>query len=124
MSDQSTHSGKIGYTRYEFNRIFSIYSRNVYTGLFRDFTLSEMDGRYFISFREDAAQVPLVTIEKKRLGPDRSLFVATTPAPAGKLSTIARSEKIDAFIEQLGKAVDHFRSERGARRGSATQKQS
>lgn len=109
MSDQSAAGGRIGYTRYEFNRIFQVYSRNVYNGLFRDFTFADIDGRYFISFRQDASQTPLVTVEKRRLGPDRSLFVATTPGPRGTLREIARSEKIENFIAQLDSAIDRFR---------------
>jgi hypothetical protein len=101
--------GRIGYTRHEFNRIFQIYSRNVYTGLFRDFSFTDIDGRYFISFRQDAAQTPLVTIEKRRLGPDKALFIATTPGPRGTLRALARSEKIESFIEQLNAAVDVLR---------------
>ena len=105
MSDLGSPSVRVGYTRYEFGRIFQVYSRNVYTGLFRDFTFADIDGRYFISFRQDAAQTPLVTIEKRRLGPDRALFVATTPGPQGTLREIARSEKVDAFVTQLTEAI-------------------
>lgn len=110
MIDCREAGGRIGYTRAEFNAIFRIYSRNVYTGLFRDFSFADLDGRYYISFREDANKIPLVTIEKRRLGPDRALFVATTPGPKGQLSVIARSEKIEAFVEQLSAAVDNFRA--------------
>jgi hypothetical protein len=110
MSDDRNTGGRIGYTRAEFNAIFRIYSRNVYTGLFRDFSFADIDGRYYISFREDAGKIPLVTIEKRRLGPDRALFIATTPGPKGQLSVIARSEKIEAFVEQVSAAVDNFRA--------------
>lgn len=106
---------RIGYTRYEFGQIFQIYSRHVYTGLFRDFTFAEMGGRYFISFREEAGKIPLVTIEKRRLGPDRSLFIATTPGPAGRLIPLARSEKIESFVAQLTQAVDAVAATRGLR---------
>lgn len=92
---------RVGYTRAEFNAIFQIYSTYVYSGLFRDFTFAPGNGRYFISFREEAGKTPLVTIEKRRLGPDTALFVATTPGPRGQLREIARSEKIGAFTEQL-----------------------
>ncbi len=108
MIDKTISAGRVGYTRYEFNRIFCIYSRHVYTGLFRDFSFTDMNGKYYISFRESADTIPLVTIEKRHLGLDRHLFVATTPGPRGMLSTIARSEKFDAFITQLSNAVDHF----------------
>lgn len=119
MVEGTGSGGRIGYTRYEFNRIFCVYSRNVYNGLFRDFSFADLDGKYYISFREDAAKVPLVTVEKRRLGPDRSLFIATTPAPHGKLATIARSEKIESFVEQLDDAVRVMRADRLSTRATS-----
>lgn len=104
---------KIGYTRCEFGLIFQIYSQNVYSGLFRDFSFTEMNGRYFISFREEAGKTPLVTIEKRRLSAGRSLFVATTPGPKGALDEIARSEKIESFVSQLRAKIETMRTGRG-----------
>ena len=100
---------KIGYTRYEFRMIFQIYSQNVYSGLFRDFGFTEHQGRYFISFKEEAGKTPLITVEKRRLGPDRNLFVATTPGPLGQPIEIVRSEKIEAFAERLKAEIDDIR---------------
>ena len=100
---------KIGYTRHEFSLIFQVYSRNVYTGLFRDFSFTEHAGHYFISFREEAGAIPLITVQKRRLGPDRSLFIATTPGAHGQPREIVRSEKIDAFVQRLHEEVDGFR---------------
>lgn len=94
-------TSKIGYTRREFGAIFQIYSQNVFNGLFRDFSFSEHNGHYFISFREEAGKAPLITIEKRRLSADRALFVATSPGIKGQLTEIARSEKIDSFVMQL-----------------------
>jgi hypothetical protein len=102
-------SKKIGYTRYEFSVIFQIYSQNVYTGLFKDFSFTESNGRYFVSFREEAGKTPLITIEKRKLGPDRALFVATSPGPRNTLVEIARSEKIEAFSRQLRIKIEAFR---------------
>ena len=102
-------SGKIGYTRYEFSAIFQIYSQNVYTGLFKDFSFTESNGRYFVSFREEAGKTPLITIEKRKLGQDRALFVATSPGPRHTLVEIARSEKIDAFVRQLRTKITAFK---------------
>lgn len=107
-----TPSQKIGYTRSEFRAIFQVYSQNVYSGLFKDFSFTENNGRYYISFREEAGKTPLVTVEKQRLGPDRSLFIATSPGPKNTLIEIARSEKIDAFVRQLRIKIDAFREGR------------
>lgn len=110
MSVKPPSSQKIGYTRKEFGAIFQLYSQNVYTGLFKDFSFLDMNGRYFISFREEAGKSPLITIEKRRLGPDRVLFVATSPVgPKKQLSEIARSEKLDPFIRQLKSKIEAFR---------------
>ena len=110
MSVNSSNPPKIGYTRREFGAIFQLYSQNVYRGFFRDFSFNEINGRYFISFREEAGKMPLITIEKRKLGPDRVLFIATSPAEKGALKEIARSEKIDGFIRQLRGKIDMLRT--------------
>lgn len=114
MSAKQPPVGRIGYTRHEFGAIFQVYSQNVYTGLFKDFSFLDINGRYFISFREEAGRTPLVTIEKRRLGPDRVLFVATSPASENNLVEIARSEKIDSFIRQLKTKIEALKTSRRA----------
>ena len=109
MSVKPPFNSKIGYTRKEFGAIFQLYSQNVYSGLFKDFSFTEIDGKYFISFREEANQIPLITIEKRRLGPDKSLFIATSPGPRHQLVEIARSEKIEAFVNQLETKIESLR---------------
>ncbi len=105
----SASAPKIGYTRHEFGLIFQVYSRNVYTGLFKDFSFTEHAGHYFISFRDEAGAIPLITVQKRKLGPDRSLFIATTPGLQGNPIEIVRSEKIDNFVEKLREEVDKLR---------------
>ena len=112
----SSNMAKIGYSRYEFGKIFQIYSQNVYSGLFKDFSFTEMNGRYYISFREEAGKIPLVTIEKRRLGPDHSLFVATTPGQNGQPVEIVRSEKVDAFADRLKEKINEMRENGGSGR--------
>ena len=109
MIQNTSSPTKIGYTRSEFVKIFQIYSQNVYSGLFRDFSFSEVDGHYFISFKEDAGKAPLITVEKRRLGPDRNLFVATTTGEKGEPQEVVRSEKIDSFIERLKQEIEALR---------------
>lgn len=106
---QQKQAYSIGYTRHEFGAIFQVYSQNVYAGLFKDFSFTEHQGRYYISFREEAGKTPLVTIEKRRLGPDRNLFVATSTGPRGTLIEIARSEKIDHFVAALREKIEQMR---------------
>lgn len=96
---------KIGYTRREFQQIFQLYAQSVYEGLFKDFCFSDAKDRYFISFRADASQQPVITIEKRKLSANSVLFIATTPAPKGTLRQVARSEKIGHFVEQLRQAI-------------------
>ncbi len=106
------HNGKIGYKRDEFRKIFQIYSTFVYKGLFKDFSFAEIDGRYYISFREEAGKTPLITIEKKKLGADRALFIATTPSSNSQPQEIVRSEKIDSFVTQLREKVEKIQESR------------
>lgn len=97
-----------GYTRQEFNTIFQVYSRNVYDGFFRDFSFGEVNGRYLMAFREQAGKTPLLTIEKKVLGPDRALFTAKDDD--GR--EVARSEKLDSFTRQMGLFIEKVKMER------------
>lgn len=96
---------KIGYTRREFQQIFQVYANGVFEGLFKDFSFSDGKDCFFISFRADAGQKPLITIEKRKMSPDKVLFIATIPAPKGSFRQVARSEKIGHFIEQLRQAI-------------------
>ena len=112
MSIKPPYRQKIGYSRKEFGAIFQLYSQNVYNGLFRDFSFLDVNGRYYISFREEAGKTPLITIEKQKLGPDRVLFIATSPGPKNQLIEIARSEKLEAFIRQLKAKIETLKSGR------------
>lgn len=114
MSVKPPYSAKIGYTRKEFGAIFQIYSQNVYTGLFKDFSFIDLNGKYYISFREEAGKTPLITIEKRSLGGDRVLFVATSPGANNQLVEIARSEKIDSFVNQLKVKIETILTSRTA----------
>ncbi len=106
MVKKPAYDKKIGYTRREFSAIFQIYSQYVYKGLFKDFSFAEIDGRYYISFREEAGKTPLISIEKQKLGSDRSLFIATSPGEKGILKEIARSEKIESFVTQVKQKIE------------------
>ena len=97
-----------GYTNREFNQIFQVYSRNVYNGFFKDFSFGEVNGRYLMGFREQAGKTPLLTIEKRVLGPDRVLFSAVNPE--GR--EVARSEKIESFTRQLDIFIEKVKVER------------
>ena len=114
MSVKPPYQAKIGYTHKEFGTIFQLYSQNVYSGLFKDFSFSEINGRYYISFREEAGKIPLITIEKRRLGPDRVLFIATAPGPKNQqIVEIARSEKLESFVMQVKGKIETLRAARG-----------
>lgn len=114
MVKKPAYDRKIGYTRREFSAIFQIYSQYVYKGLFKDFSFSDSDGRYYISFREEAGKTPLITIEKQKLGPDRSLFIATSPGDKGVLREVARSEKIESFVTQVRQKIESLTIDRSS----------
>ena len=110
MDVPSASHARIGYSRYEFRLIFQVYSQNVYAGLFRNFCITEYKNSYLISFQEEAGKTPLITVEKRRLGPDRNLFVATTPSLDGPPREIVRSEKITLFAERLRDEINALRA--------------
>ena len=105
---QKSVSDAVGYTRREFNALFQVYSREVYTGFFKDFSFGEADGKYLMAFREQAGKTPLLTIEKRVLGPERVLFSARSPE--GR--EVARSEKLESFVNQMRAFIDRVKLER------------
>ncbi len=107
MQQKQAFSGN-GYTRHEFNAIFQVYSQNVYEGFFRDFSFGEINGRYLMAFREQAGKTPLLTIEKKVLGPQRVLFMARDE----ESREVARSEKLESFTRQLAMFIEKVKMER------------
>lgn len=111
---QKTTASAQGYTRHEFNSIFQVYSSHVYSGLFKDFSFGEVRGRYLIAFREEAGKTPLLTIEKRVLGPDRVLFSAVNPD--GR--EVARSEKLDSFVRQMRVFIEQIQMERAGKHAS------
>lgn len=112
----SSSSAITGFSRSEFGRIFQIYSQNVYNGFFRDFSFTLIEGKPYISFKEEAGKTPLITIEKRRLGPDRNLFIATIAGMKGEPVEVVRSEKIDHFVERLKEHVNLLRENASPRK--------
>ncbi len=108
MSDQT----KIGFTRFQFSEIVGIYSRGVPEGLFRDLSFTHIGSSYHLSFMEKAGQTPRLNVEKRPLGPDRSLFIASVPGPTGNPVDIVRSEKFELFIQRLKDEVALMRERR------------
>lgn len=117
MTEKASRA-KTGYTSREFASLFQLYSAQVYTGLFRDFSFWEERDCYRMAFREEAGKTPLITIEKRALGPEKSLFVALGPAERGQIPEIARSEKLDAFVDQLRRHIEKVKLARSPHRGS------
>lgn len=105
-------AGKTGYTRREFGSLFQLYSAQVYSGLFRDFSFWEERDCYRMAFREEAGKTPLITIEKRALGPDRVLFVAVSPTDKGTVQEIARSEKLEPFVQQIRTYIEKVKIQR------------
>lgn len=97
-----------GYTRFEFNSIFQVYSREVYGGFFKDFSFGEVDGRFLMAFREQAGKTPFLIIEKRVLGPERALFSARDCD--GR--EVSRSEKLESFTRQLRLYIEKVKAER------------
>lgn len=104
----SSKSSGGGYTRHEFNAIFQVYSAEVYSGFFKDFSFGEVNGKYLMAFREQAGKTPFLTIEKRVLGPDRALFIGYGP----EARDVARSEKLESFTRQLKLYIEKVKAER------------
>ena len=68
---------KLGYfNRAELSLILNTYSRRVAAGEWRDYAIDNIDGAAFFSIFRSSQEMPLFTIEKKRLkGKDRWLFI-------------------------------------------------
>ena len=68
---------KLGYfDRAELSLILNTYSRRVAAGEWRDYALDHIEGAAFFSIFRSSQELPLYTIEKKRLkGKDRWLFI-------------------------------------------------
>ena len=63
------------FSRPELTRILNVYSRRVAAGEWRDYALDHMDGQAYFSIYRSSHEMPLYTIEKKRLkGKDRWQF--------------------------------------------------
>lgn len=79
--DTSRHSSqskksRIGYfSRPELTRILGVYAMRVAQGEWRDYSLDHLEGQAFFSIYRSSHEMPLYTIEKRRLkGKDRWLF--------------------------------------------------
>ena len=101
MSIKTSCSTKTGYKTNEFRAIIGVYQQNVPDGFFRDYSMTDAEEGLLISFHRDSRQPPLITVEKRRLGPDKALFVASMTGVRGEVVEVERSEKIDNFIEKL-----------------------
>ena len=74
--NRETKSGKRQKTSYfsrpELTRILGVYSIRVAAGEWRDYALDHTDGQAYFSIYRSSQEMPLYTIEKKRLkGKDR-----------------------------------------------------
>lgn len=60
------------FSRPELTRILNVYSKRVAAGEWRDYALDHLEGQAYFSIYRSSHELPLYTIEKKRLkGKDR-----------------------------------------------------
>ena len=76
VHSSSSKRSRIGYfSRPELTRILGVYAMRVAQGEGRDYSLDHLDGQAFFSIYRSSHEMPLYTIEKRRLkGKDRWLF--------------------------------------------------
>lgn len=64
------------FSRLELSQILNVYSLRVAAGEWRDYALDHVEGGAYFSIYRSSQEMPLYTIEKKRLkGKDRWLFI-------------------------------------------------
>lgn len=101
-STRISHKRK-GYSRYEFQRIVGIAH---HFSFIKDIQLEQYDNAVTIYFKRHSAHSPIFWVEKYENGPQKSLFVAYSEGARGSVVEIARSEKLDSFIGQLGEKME------------------
>ncbi|MCE2517492.1 MAG: DUF2794 domain-containing protein [Alphaproteobacteria bacterium] len=98
---------KTGYfSRVELSQILNVYSLRVAAGEWRDYALDHVDGMAFFSIYRSSHEMPLYTIEKKRLkGKDRWLFILRDRRK--NLRQAARLKDVLDYLDNLPRLVNN-----------------
>ena len=109
MSIKTSRKPKIGYTTGEFKALIAVYLQNVPDGFLRDYSLTDTKNAFLLSFHRDSRQPPVITVEKRLLGPDNALFVASVTGAKGQVVEVERSGDIGHFVQKLQNRIQILR---------------
>ncbi len=94
------------FTRLELTQILNVYSTRVAAGEWRDYALDHVDGMAFFSIYRSSHEMPLYTIEKKRLkGKDRWLYILRDRRKI--LRQTAQLKDALAYLDKLPRLVNN-----------------
>ena len=94
------------FSRAELTQILNVYSKRVAGGEWRDYALDHHDGLAVFSIYKSSHEMPLYTIEKKRLkGKDRWIYVVSDRRKA--LKQAARLADVLDYLNNLPRLVNN-----------------
>lgn len=94
------------FSRAELTQILNVYSKRVAGGEWRDYALDHHDGLAVFSIYKSSHEMPLYTIEKKRLkGKDRWIYIVSDRRKALKQS--ARLSDVLDYLNNLPRLVNN-----------------
>lgn len=107
QQQNSTKRQKSSYfTRLELTQILNVYSTRVAAGEWRDYALDHLDGMAFFSIYRSSHEMPLYTIEKKRLkGKDRWMYILRDRRQT--LRQAAQIKDILTYLNKLPRLVNN-----------------
>lgn len=94
------------FSRIELTQILNVYSTRVAAGEWRDYALDHSDGLAVFSIYKSSHEMPLYTIEKKRLkGKDRWIYIVSDRRKALRQS--ARLTDVLDYLNNLPRLVNN-----------------
>ena len=94
------------FSKIELTQILNVYSTRVAAGEWRDYALDHMDGAAVFSIYKSSHEMPLYTIEKKRLkGKDRWIYIVSDRRKA--LRQAARLADVLDYLNNLPRLVNN-----------------
>lgn len=104
MQSSKISNKRKGFARSEFQRIMGLGTQH--PAIRDSYPMTDEKNNVFICFHNCHNNPPFAMVEKFENGPDKSLFVAWSHGTRGNLVAIARSEKLDSFLDQLREKFD------------------
>lgn len=94
------------FSRPELTRILNVYSRRVADGEWRDYALDHLEGSAYFSIYRSSQEMPLYTIEKKRL-PGKDLWLFRLSDRRKVIKSGSRLQDILDYLNGLPRLVNN-----------------